>query len=138
MIVIDGTNLVLGRLATFAAKKALEGEEVIVVNSENVIISGKKKDVISIFKQKVGRGTPLKGPFYPKQPDRVVRRVIRGMIPYKQGRGKLAFARVMCYLGVPEKYKNEKMETIKKADFTRLKTAKFISLSNLCKEIGGK
>lgn len=134
-MIIDGTNLILGRLASYTARKALEGENVIIVNSENVVISGKKGNVISVYKRKVNRGSPLKGPYYPKQPDRLVRRVIRGMIPYKAGRGKLAFARVMCYLGVPEKYKNEKIETIKGADFTRLKTTKFITLSKLCNEL---
>jgi len=35
-MIINADNLIVGRLASFAAKKALMGEEVIIVNSENV------------------------------------------------------------------------------------------------------
>ena len=135
-MIIDGTNLILGRLASYTAKMALEGEQVIIVNSEKVVISGKKDNVYSRYKVKVDRGTPQKGPYFPKQAERLIRRTIRGMLPYRHERGKMAFKRVMCYLGVPEKYKNEKIETVKQADFSRLKTANFVRLEKLSVLIG--
>ncbi|MDD5650983.1 MAG: 50S ribosomal protein L13 [Candidatus Nanoarchaeia archaeon] len=135
-MIIDGTNMILGRLATFAARKSLEGEDVIIVNAEKVVISGKKNEIIARYNEKTDRGNRLKGPYFPKQADRLVRRTIRGMLPYKQGRGKIAFRKVMCYLGIPEKYKNEKMETVKQADFNRLKTAKFMRVDRLTQLIG--
>ena len=42
--IIDGKNTVLGRLASFAAKEALKGEEIVVLNCEQVIITGNKKN----------------------------------------------------------------------------------------------
>lgn len=132
-MIIDGTNLILGRLASYAAKRSLEGENVIIVNSELVVISGKKESTTSIYREKVNRGNPLKGPYFPKMADRLVRRTIRGMLPYKQARGKEAFERVMCYLGVPEKYKNEKIQVLEDLNFNKLKTARFIRLGALVK-----
>lgn len=138
MIVIDGTNLLLGRLSTFAAKKALEGEKVVVLNSEKVVMSGKKEMVFKRYNIKRERGNPLKGPYFPKQPDRILRRTIRGMLPRDSARGREAFKRVMCYLGVPEKYKEEKLQTFDKANFTKLKTVNYITLERLSKLLGAK
>ena len=132
-MIIDGTNLILGRLASYAAKRALEGENVIIVNSELVVISGRKENTISIYREKVNRGNPLKGPYFPKMADRLVRRTIRGMLPYKHARGKQAFERVMCYLGVPEKYRNEKIQILDDLNFNKLKTARFIRIGDMIK-----
>ena len=68
MIIIDATNLILGRIATFAAKQALLGEQIVVLNCEKAIITGERKMVINAFLQKIHRGVPLQGPYYPKQP----------------------------------------------------------------------
>ncbi len=138
MILIDGTNLLLGRLATFVAKKALEGEKVVVVNSENVIISGKKESVLKRYVEKRERGNPLKGPYTPRRADRMLRRTIRGMIPYKTNRGINAYRKVMCHLGVPEKYENEKLTTVESANFSKLKTINYIKLGRLSKLLGTK
>ncbi len=134
-MIIDATNLILGRLASFAAKKALEGESIIVVNADKAIISGKKEDVMEKYKQRIERGDPLRGPYFPKTPDRLVRRAIRGMLPYKKDRGRKAFKKVMCYMGVPDEYKNQKIETIKEANISRLKVSKYISIEELTKQL---
>lgn len=130
-MIIDGTNLILGRLASFAAKKAMQGEEIIIVNADKVVISGNKDNIYDRYKIKSDRGNTLKGPFFPRLADRILRRTIRGMVPYKQLKGKKAFERVMCYLGVPEMYKNEKIETVEELNFNKLKTARFIRLDKL-------
>ena len=43
MKIIDGKGAILGRLASYAAKQALKGEEIVVLNCEEVIITGNKK-----------------------------------------------------------------------------------------------
>lgn len=129
-MLIDGRNLILGRLSAFVAKKALLGERIIIVNSEEVVISGNKKNILDKYKQKVSRGDPYKGPFFPRTADRILRRTIRGMLPFKRARGKEAFKRVMCYKGVPDKYKNEKLESIGGINALKLKT-NFIKLGDL-------
>ncbi len=135
MTVIDGKNLILGRMATEIAKRALLGEKIDVINCEEIIITGDKKEIITRYKQKVARGEPQKGPFFQKRPDKFVRRAIRGMIPYKQEKGILAFKRVMCYLGVPEELAEKKPESLDNAKITKGKILKYITVGNLCKNL---
>ena len=135
-MIIDATNLIMGRLATFAAKLALEGDSVVIVNAEKAIITGNRATSFSQFRTKQEQGHPFHGPFYPKMPDRIVKRVIRGMLPYKQERGKKAYKRIKCFMGLPETYKNQKLETIPRADYSKLKTLNFITVNDLSKFMG--
>lgn len=126
MKIIDGTNLTLGRLASCAAKLALKGEEVAVLNCENVIITGNKKYYQRKFKEgkeKIGSGQ--QGPKYSSDFDKIVKRAIRGMLPRARikGRGKDAYNRIKCYIGIPEGFKGKETEKMKKAGkkkFTRM------------------
>lgn len=136
VMIIDGTNLILGRVATFTAKSALEGEQIVIVNCEKIIVTGRKKFLISQIQMKQGVGHPFHGPFFPKMPDRMVKRVIRGMLPYKQERGIKAFKRVKCFMGIPEQYQNQKLETIQKADASKLKTLQYLTINDLAKYFG--
>ena len=131
MIVIDAQNLILGRLATFAAKQSLLGQEVRIINVEKAIVSGAKKTTLNETRQDMDRGTPAKGPFIPKQADRYVRRVIRGMLPYKQPKGSEAFKRVLCYVGVPDEFKEAKTTPLPFADAQKLPTLKYITIKEL-------
>ena len=137
-MIIDITNSVLGRVATVVAKKALLGETVHIVNCENAIITGSKARLMADFKQKRERGIPLKGPYYPKQSDRIVKRAIRGMLPYKKTKGREAFERVKCYTGVPEKFENQKLEKIEGTDRSKLPNLKYMYIKDIAKQLGGK
>ena len=130
-MVIDGNKLILGRVAAAAAKKSLEGEQVIIVNCEKMIITGNPKRILQKFKERQDKGGPYTGPFFPKMPDRVVRRTIRGMLPYKKWRGKTAYKRVKCFIGIPKEYKTQKFETVNNADASKLTTLKFITVGDL-------
>jgi len=137
-MIIDATNLVLGRLASFAAKKALLGEQVDIVNCEKAYITGSKDNIIKRYLQKTKMGTPSKGPFMHRSPHRLVRRTIRGMLPYKSYNGKRAFKRIMCHLGVPEEFNGKKLETIKSAHADKSVIVKRITLKEVSMLIGGK
>lgn len=134
-MIINAENLIAGRLASFVAKRALLGDEVIIINSENAVISGKKENILGRFKERVYRGTPFKGPFQPKRADRILRRMIRGMLPYKQERGKSAFKRVMCYLDIPEEYKDKKIESIEGINISKIKKTKYLTLGKIAGEL---
>ncbi|QQG38553.1 MAG: 50S ribosomal protein L13 [Candidatus Woesearchaeota archaeon] len=138
-MILDATDLILGRFATVVAKKALLGEEVFIVNCEKVVVTGSKKDVLGKYKwyREVG-GDALKGPFFPRRSDLVVKRTIRGMLPHKQEKGKKAFKRIRCYYGVPKGLEGKKFETIKEADVSNMQNLKYIYLNEICKELGGK
>ena len=94
--IIDATGLTLGRLSTNIAKRLLEGEEIAIINSEKAMISGKKSSIKERYKQKREVGTYRKGPFYPRLPDQIVKRTIRGMLPYQKPHGRTAFKRLRC------------------------------------------
>lgn len=104
MIVIDGKNTVLGRLASFAAKESLKGQEVSVVNCDQVIITGNKTTTEKEFKIKRSRvGHSQKGPKHHANSEKIVKRSIRGMLPnHREGRGKQALERIKCYVGIPK------------------------------------
>ncbi|MBN2368366.1 50S ribosomal protein L13 [Candidatus Woesearchaeota archaeon] len=138
MIIIDASNLIVGRLATYAAKQALLGEEVKIVNSENAYISGKKQNIFDDFQNKRDRGTPMTGPYIHRRPDMILRRTIRGMLPFKKPRGKEAFKRVMCYVGIPEELKDKKAITLEYANISKLPTLKYVDLKTLSKRLGAK
>ncbi|HLA23057.1 MAG TPA: 50S ribosomal protein L13 [Candidatus Nanoarchaeia archaeon] len=109
-IIIDGKNAVLGRIASFAAKKALGGEEVAVLNCEEVIISGNRKDIQKKYKEKRDKvGSGQKGPKISRTSEQIVRRAIRGMLPHaSRGRGKEAFKKIKCYKGTPKEFEDSK------------------------------
>lgn len=136
--VIDGSNLVLGRLASYVARQALLGEKIAIVNCSNVYISGSKDNVKAKYVKRFNMGTPYVGPFQPKRPEMIVRRTVRGMVPYKQQRGKDALARVRCYSTIPVELKDSKMETVKGADISKFSTMNYISLQDISKRLGHK
>ncbi|MEM2874010.1 MAG: 50S ribosomal protein L13 [Candidatus Nanoarchaeia archaeon] len=135
MIIIDATNLILGRMAARVAKLALSGEEVIVVNCEKAIISGKKSVVLAKFKQREARVQPFKGPFRKRMPDRIVRSAIRGMLPHgrwsEESRGRLALRRIKCFIGIPDKYKTQKIETFTDISVDKLKTEFYTTVGEI-------
>lgn len=145
-MIVDATGCVLGRLATRCAKAALNGQQVIVVNAEKAIISGRKATIFRENREKISiknLGNPRKGPFHQKRPDKYLRRTIRGMLPYKKERGRKAFKRVMVYIGFPEDL-IEKRHNIKinKKDVQSISEAEkdlrnYKTLGEVCKAIGG-
>jgi len=115
-IVTDGSGVSLGRLASYAAKKALLGNDVIVLNCNHVMIVGNKATILEKYKKAFFKTTgSLKAPKYVKRnPERIVKRTVRGMLEHKKGSGSKAFDRVMCYNEVPEEFKSEKPTSIEK------------------------
>lgn len=110
-IIIDAAGAAFGRLCSFAAKQALGGKEVIVVNSEKAIISGDKLGNIKKYSnlRKKG-GHSLKGPKYSRIPYKMLKRGIRGMLPdHKAGIGKEAFKRIKCYDGFPKEFQGQEI-----------------------------
>ncbi len=131
MKVIDGTNAIMGRLASFAAKEALKGEEITVVNCEKVIITGNRKNIEKEFLEKKSRyGSSQKGPKHHQTNEKIVKRAIRGMLPnHREGRGREAYKRIKCYVKVPKEF-----EEAKKILLGHDKKNKFIEVNHLAKK----
>jgi large subunit ribosomal protein L13 len=136
MLIINAEGLILGRLASMVAKRLLEGEEISIVNAEKAIVSGSKEATFLRYKKWVDRGSREKGPHYPRRPDQIVARTIRGMLPYKKSRGKDAFTRLKVYIGIPDELVREPITTLENADMTRLSTIKYMALGELSRRLG--
>lgn len=101
MIFIDAKDSVLGRLATFTAKKLLAGDDVIIFNAEKAIITGDKEVTAKKYMALRRLGSPQHGPFYPRKPEMIVKRSIRGMLP-KNKKGRAALKKLRVYACVPD------------------------------------
>jgi large subunit ribosomal protein L13 len=130
MKVIDGKNAVMGRLASYTAKEALKGEEIAIVNCEQIIITGNKKFIKKDFQEKREKiGSGQKGPKVSRTSEKIVKRAIRGMLPdHRQGRGKEAFRRIKCYVGIPPEFKDAKKVTFNDEDKLKYIKVKELSL----------
>ena len=135
-MIIDAKDLIIGRLGTVVAKKALLGERIDIINSGEAVITGSKKDILEKYKARRDRGEPQSGPFLPLQEDRFLKRTIRGMLPYKQEKGLSAFKRIKCYKGVPESLKEQKAESIERAHIKKVPNLKYMKIKELCKILG--
>lgn len=137
-LLVDANNAVAGRLATVVAKQLLQGEHVVVINAEKAVVSGKSSSLILQYKEVLGRRTrsaPWKGPLHPRQPDRLLRRIIRGMVPWKKDRGRKAMKRLRVYIGAPEGLKTKRHMDVSEFERTGRRT---IYLGEIARELGWK
>jgi large subunit ribosomal protein L13 len=135
--VIDADGLILGRMASVVAKRLLEGERIDIVNAENIVVSGRRLQIIKkrkVFLEVGGRQD--KGPFHYRKPNAIVRKTIRGMLPRRKPRGRDAFGRLKVYIGVP-RLRDSEMESIADAHLKRLR-GRYITMGEIAKNIGWK
>ena len=137
MKIYNAENQILGRLSSVVAKELLKGERVAVVNAEKAVLAGNVKSKIALYKHKYERGDPIHGPFFPKQPERILRRTIRGMLPWDRSRGRVAYRRLKVFVGIPEEFKEKAYERVANAEADRLKT-KFVTLAEVAFHMGAK
>jgi large subunit ribosomal protein L13 len=136
--VIYGDGLLLGRMASMVARRAMGGEEIAIVNAEKAVISGSRARVLANYGQKRTRGSREGGPFFPRRPDHIVKRTIRGMLPYKRTVGSDAFKRVRVYVGVPVEFAGSEREVLEDAHMNRLNTPKFVTVGAVSTFLGAK
>jgi large subunit ribosomal protein L13 len=135
-MIIDGKDSVLGRLATFAAKSALEGEQVDIINANDIVIVGNKNSILKKYLERRRIGTMSKGPFFPRDTKGIVRRAIRGMIRDKRYHGREAFKRIKVFEGTPEELKDKEIINIAKVRMDRpIHKVKIGELANILKQV---
>jgi large subunit ribosomal protein L13 len=135
MNVIDGTNLIFGRMASQIAKRLMKGEEVHLINAEKLVIMGNPEQIAQRYLTKRGirhKGTPERSPVWPRIPHMLVKRMMRGMLPRESSRGKAALGRLRVYTGNPKKL--EQNFKVEKADFDGV--SKHLTINELCRSIG--
>jgi len=139
-IVIDAENLILGRMATFIAKRLQEGYRVYVINAEKAVLSGEPKMVIDSYKLLLKVRTyrnPYKlGRKRPRSPIRLVKEAVKGMLP-RNWRSKLLLKNLKVYVGKPKELEGLKVEPIKIPDASVERLGKkYIYLGDVAKHLG--
>ena len=133
-IVVDGTNLIAGRLCSNVAKLLLEGNRVSIVNSEKIMLSGNRTNIIDEYRKFLEISSilhPKHGPFHPRRPDTIITKMVRGMLPKKKPSGQTALKRLRAYIGVPSQLKSSE-----KIQFDKAKIRKSNSYYTSMVELG--
>ncbi len=136
MKIYDAEDQILGRFASVIAKSLINGEKIVVVNSEKAVLSGNPESKTEFYYERMKRGDPIHGPFFPKRPNEILRRTIRGMLPWDRTKGREAFRNLKVFVGVPEEFKDKTFEKVVIADVSRLKR-KHITLGEISASLGG-
>jgi large subunit ribosomal protein L13 len=140
LIVVDATNCIAGRMCSRISKLLLEGNRVTVVNAEKCMVSGNKYMNIREYKEQLEINSvtnPIHGPFHPRRPDKVITRMVRGMVPKRKSSGMEAFQRLRVYIGVPKDLSNNKFESFENTKITRPESY-YITMGDISKQIGWK
>ena len=139
-MIIDGEGLIMGRLASVVSKMLLNGEKIVILNAEKILISGTKEWAYARYKQRVDRASisnPRKmGPKYPKRPDDIFRRTVRGMVPYRKTSGREAFKGLKVFVGIPREFEGAEIFKLEEAMPKNIK--KSIELGTISKLLGAK
>jgi large subunit ribosomal protein L13 len=135
--VINAEGHILGRLSSVIAKRLLNGEKIVVVNAEKAIITGDKEMVFQRYKEKYDKGSKEKGPYFPRHPEKIFKRTVRGMLPWKSRRGRDAYRRLRVFMGVPEELKDKEFEVVECALYEKVsKTDKYVTLADISRYLG--
>ena len=134
-IVIDASGLVVGRLAAQCAKKALTGHEIKIYNIGKAVLSGNPKQIVEVYRKRrtmTDHANPENAAKWPRRPYFFFKKILSGMMPASR-RGKQALALVKAYVGSNV----EKCAGVKRVKHSSKLGFKFISLQQLCNDLGG-
>jgi large subunit ribosomal protein L13 len=112
---------------------------IVVLNAEKAVISGRRSNIVEEAKRRLKTrtlGTQTHAPVHQRRPDLYLRRVVRGMLPWKKAKGRAAFHRVRVFIGVPDEFSGKATIRVPGADASGL-TSPYVTLEDLSAEIGG-
>ena len=135
--VVDARDCIMGRVASQVAERALDGEKVAVVNAEQAVITGSREDTVETYRERRRVGSD-RGPAYPKRPDGIFKRSVRGMVPHRKDRGREALSNVRVYVGNPYDGDGEAVEAeiLDGTSLDRLSNIKFVHLGEVSEALG--
>jgi|TARA_B110001454_G_scaffold13890_1_gene12582 large subunit ribosomal protein L13 len=137
--VVDGTNLIAGRLCSNVAKLLRNGNRVFIINCEKIMMSGKKLSIVGEYQDFLKINSiihPKHGPVHPRRPDTIIKRMVRGMLPRETPSGKTDLARLRTYIGVPKGVKGLEKIQFEKSKITRARS-NYTSMAEISRYIGG-
>lgn len=134
--VIDGKDLILGRLGSNIAKRVLMGESIKIVNCKDIVILGKKKFLVERYKNKLANKVVKQGPYYSRSSADLVKRAFRNMLPYKNQRGIEAFKRIKCYNSTPSILASAEKSTVDVAKIDENTVFYYTRVEEISKALG--
>ncbi len=140
--VLDATELIMGRMCSQIAKLVLLGEQVVILNAKDAVVSGRRNQILEKYvhlRHIRNASNPRRGPFHFSRPDTFLRQKVKAMLP-KNSRGAEALKRLHVYIaGIPkvkeEKYKDQEPILVRKASAERLRY-KYITIEDICNHMG--
>ena len=140
IVVIDGDCQIAGRFSSKVAKMLLNGNYIRIVNAEKVLLSGNKRAILKDYFKKLEISSvvhPKHGPFHPRSPERILTRMIRGMIPRRKSKGVEALRRLRVYVGIPLEYISNTKKVFEDTKASKHKSS-YLSLSDVALSLGWK
>jgi len=135
MVVIDADGAVVGRLGARIAKLLLAGQQVEIINAEKAVMLGSlsaaKEHYLSRRGQKDKR-SPENSPHWPRAPHLLLRRIMRGMLPWSSQRGRDAYHRLRVTVGSP----SNTGKPVKLKEAASDSKHGYFTLAELCRELG--
>ena len=134
---VDATNLIVGRLASYVAQQLLHGYSITILNAENAVFTGNPKILAKLWHTRLDlrpKGNPEFGPRFSCMPDRIVRKIVEGMVPSKSERGRNALKRLRVYIGTPAHLSGKKTQALVSAQ--NHKTKGITSVKELAQTLG--
>ena len=136
----------MGRLASTVAELLLKAaradrdDKVIIINSEKAIVSGRPRSVLNTYQAKYKLNHPRKGPFFPRMPDMIMKRTVRGMLPYqRKSSGRRALRNLRVEIGCPSHLESDLPEGHESGDDSKIRRAlpdRFILLGEISANLG--
>ena len=136
----------MGRLASIVAELLIKAaredrdDKVIIINSEKAIVSGRPRSVLNTYQAKYKLNHPRKGPFFPRMPDMIMKRTVRGMLPYqRKSSGRRALRNLRVEIGCPSHLESDLPEGHESGDDSKIRRAlpdRFILLGEISANLG--
>ena len=144
--VFNADGLIMGRLASTVAELLLKAaredrdDKVVIINSEKAIVSGRPRSVLNNYHAKYELNHSRKGPFFPRMPDMILKRTVRGMLPYqKKSSGRRALRNLRVEIGCPSHLESDLPEGHESGDDSKIRRAlpeRFILLGDISANLG--
>ncbi len=144
--VFNADGLIMGRLASTVAELLIKAaredrdDKVIIINSEKAIVSGRPRSVLNTYQAKYKLNHPRKGPFFPRMPDMILKRAVRGMLPYQKiSSGRRALRNLRVEIGCPAHLSGDLPEGHVHGDTTKFRKdlpERFITLGDISADLG--
>ncbi len=144
--VFNADGLIMGRLASTVAELLIKAaredrdDKVIIINSEKAIVSGPPRSVLNTYQAKYKLNHPRKGPFFPRMPDMIMKRTVRGMLPYQRKNvGRRAIRNLKVEIGCPSHLESDLPDGHESGDDSKIRRAlpdRFILLGDISANLG--